>query len=253
LHHFPLDPTSDTLSFYIVFMSSHIEPRSVVSYLSGICNQLEPFFPNVRDIRKSDLVMRSLKGCKRLKSKPVNRKNPLTRDHLNCIASSLGSSPLFDDLLWATLVFTGFHGLLRLGEMVINNNKLKRNPRKYCRRLSAKLSPSSYEFILKSHKADKFFEGNRVLIDNPHALLLFRRYLTLRDTYLPLNPYLWVRRDGSLPTRSWFLSKLHSLFPDRSLAGQSMRAGGATALAEDGAPFHIIQAKGRWVSETFHV
>ena len=56
IHHLPIEPTADTLSFYIVFMCSHIKPSSVESYLSGICNQLEPWFPRVREIRTSALV-----------------------------------------------------------------------------------------------------------------------------------------------------------------------------------------------------
>ena len=36
-----------------------------------------------------------------------------------------------------------------------------------------------------------------------------------------------------------------------SIAGQSMRAGGATALAEAGVPPQLIQAAGRWTSDTF--
>ncbi len=35
------------------------------------------------------------------------------------------------------------------------------------------------------------------------------------------------------------------VFPDKRIAGQSMRAGGATGLAEDGTALHIIQATGR--------
>jgi hypothetical protein len=49
------------------------------------------------------------------------------------------------------------------------------------------------------------------------------------------------------------MKKLRRLFPDTNIAGQSMRAGGATALAEDGAPPHIIQASGRWASDTFQI
>ena len=36
LHQLPLDPTIDTLSFYITFMAHHVKPSTVASYLSGI-------------------------------------------------------------------------------------------------------------------------------------------------------------------------------------------------------------------------
>ena len=37
IHDFPIDPTPDMLSFYTVFISHHIKPSFVDSYLSGIC------------------------------------------------------------------------------------------------------------------------------------------------------------------------------------------------------------------------
>ena len=46
-HHFSITPTPDTLSFYVIYMSHHISPSSVASYLSGICNRLQPFFPDM--------------------------------------------------------------------------------------------------------------------------------------------------------------------------------------------------------------
>lgn len=46
-HNFPIDPTPDTLSFYTVYMAHHIKPSLVDSYLSGICNKLEPLYPDV--------------------------------------------------------------------------------------------------------------------------------------------------------------------------------------------------------------
>ena len=48
LHNIPTDPTSETLSYYITFQSSHINPKSVESYLSGICSNLKPFFADIR-------------------------------------------------------------------------------------------------------------------------------------------------------------------------------------------------------------
>src|ERR1700723_3816898 len=48
LHQLPIDPTPETLSYYVTFQCSHINPKSVESYLSGIRNNLEPFFPDIR-------------------------------------------------------------------------------------------------------------------------------------------------------------------------------------------------------------
>jgi hypothetical protein len=66
LHNFPIDPTLDTLSFYVVFMAHHIKPASVTSYLSGICNLLEPLFPRVWSSRCSPLVIKALVGMHKL-------------------------------------------------------------------------------------------------------------------------------------------------------------------------------------------
>jgi hypothetical protein len=253
LHNFSVEPTIDTFTFYIVFMSRHIDPRSVDSYLSGICNQLEDHWPDVRNIRKSPLVSKTLKGYKRLWSKEVKRKHPLSREQLNDAFTKLPQSPSYDDILWIVMLFTGFFALLRLGEMAMHDNPAQRNPRKYVRRLSASCSPSQYEFLLPGHKADPFFEGNRVLIKDQTACNLFLSYIQFRDAKFPLNPYLWLCSNGSPPTRAWFIRRLRHFFPNTNIAGQSMRAGGATALAEDGAPPHIIQSAGRWASNTFHI
>ena len=48
IHHLPIDPTPDTLSLYIMFQSHFISASSIDLYLSRICNQLQPFFPDVR-------------------------------------------------------------------------------------------------------------------------------------------------------------------------------------------------------------
>jgi len=60
LHNIPINPTSKTLSYYITFQSSHINPKSIESYLSGICSNLEPFFPEVHSNWDSALVKQML-------------------------------------------------------------------------------------------------------------------------------------------------------------------------------------------------
>jgi hypothetical protein len=85
LHGRPVDPTPDTLSFFVVYMSHHIKPSSVESYLSGICNQLEHHFPQVRAARNNRLVSNTLAGCKRLRGSDTHRKHPLTHSDLHAL------------------------------------------------------------------------------------------------------------------------------------------------------------------------
>jgi hypothetical protein len=118
IHKFPIEPTLDTFSFYIVFMCHHIKPKSVDSYLSGICNQLEPFFPKVHEIRQHHLVTKTLQGCKKLCGCATSHKQPLTHLELGSLAPHYtvpGTN--HNDLLFFSILLTGFHRLLRLGEL----------------------------------------------------------------------------------------------------------------------------------------
>ena len=256
LHDLPVDPTPDTLSFYVVFLSTHIKPDSVNSYLSGVCRQLEPFFPDVRRNRKTMLVSRTMTGCMRRFGTPVKRKTPLSRANLLLILDSMVSEPSHDDLLFAALILTGFHGLMRLGELVFPDKKKLRNYRKISLRHSVSILPEQYSFFLPSHKGDRFFEGNTIIIQKLNTATdpynPFLAYLRSRDTKFPIHPELWLTSRGTVPTRYWFMSRLRRFFP-REIAGQSMRSGGATSLAEAGASLATIQAVGRWSSDAFRI
>ncbi|KAF9036011.1 hypothetical protein BDZ89DRAFT_1090857 [Hymenopellis radicata] len=249
MHKIPLTPTADTLSLYVVDMSFEIDPKSVGTYLSGICNKLEDFFPEVRATRKSRLVAQTLAGCKRWRGKPVQRKQPLSRAHLERALTSLSPSSSHDDVLFVAMLHTGFGALLRLGEMTQPDNARLRNPRKLAKRISLFQVQNGFGFILPYHKADRLFEGNNIIVTKRGGfdpLPIFYHYLASRDTSFPFHPMLWVKADGTVPNRRWFIARLRILEPDRTFAGQSLRAGGATALAEDGVTPHLIQAAGRW-------
>ena len=127
LHNFTIDPTPETLSFYTVFMSHHIKPDSVNTYLSGICHQLEPFFPYVHQSRKSKLVKGTLRDCKRLHGSTITRKLPLSVSNIELIFSALCKSFVHDNLLFLAQLLTGFYALLRLGELTFPNNKSLQN------------------------------------------------------------------------------------------------------------------------------
>ena len=78
LHHLDPEPTVNTLSLYITFMSHHIEPCSVHLYLAGIVSELKPSYPSVQPNRYSPLIVRTLKGLMQHFSAPLQQKAPLT-------------------------------------------------------------------------------------------------------------------------------------------------------------------------------
>jgi len=91
LHHFPTKPTMKRLCFYIIYMSHSIKPTSIKSYLSGICTELEPFYPDVHSIHSSKLINHTLAGCTKLYGSPAKRKRALTESDLLLI---IWSAPL---------------------------------------------------------------------------------------------------------------------------------------------------------------
>ena len=153
-------------------------------------------------------------------------------------------------------MFTGFHALLRLGELVFPDKRRLRNYKKIALRHTVSVTPTHYSFFLPSHKADPFFEGNTILIQKNNTSTSpyqpFLSYLGSRDRLFPIHPELWLTSSGRVPIRHWFIKRLRSFFP-KEIAGQSLRSGGATSLAEAGADLATIQAAGRWASKAFTI
>jgi len=251
MHNYPLDPTPDTLSLFTVYMCHHIKPNSVGTYLSGICHQLEPYFPDVRSSCNSTLVHRTLQGCKRMRAVPTSRKWALTIKDLETVVDKLSSSIDYDDVLFLAQLLTGFFALFWLGEMTYPDNPELWDLRKVTKCSSVQTNDISYKFFLPGHKADRFFEGNTIIIwKNPHKCFL--AYLQARDAKFPFSLPLWLTSWGTIPTRSFFIKCLCRFF-NSDTASQSLRAGGATSLAKNGVPPLIIQAIGRWVSDAFKI
>jgi len=164
LHNFPVEPTPETLSFFIVYMSHHISPHSVKTYLSSLTNQLLPFFPDVQEARQSHLVKKTLQGCLKLKSKPTSRKQALSTANISLVLSNLATSSDHDDLLFVALLLTAFFALHRLDELTFPDDSTIRDWRKVIRRSSVTLHVDRYGFTLPAHKADRQFEGNSIVV-----------------------------------------------------------------------------------------
>ncbi|TDL26837.1 hypothetical protein BD410DRAFT_699965, partial [Rickenella mellea] len=238
-HDFPIRPTPDTLSFYITYMADFIQPNSIANYLSGICSNLEEFFPDVKTVRQSPLVRRTLAGAQRLRGSGVTRKQAFAAEDLMVVINAYGNSVIHDDILFLAQFLTAFTALLRLGEICFPDNLALQDYRKCMPRARVEEYTDHFVLFLPGHKADRFFEGNKIVIPRTSsptdAYARITTYLQSRDKLFPYCPELWLRSDGTVPTRAWFISRIRMHFPPQ-YSGHSLRAGGATALVLAGVP-----------------
>lgn len=257
LHDRPIEPTADTLSFIVVWLSHHIEPRSVDSSLSGIVSKLEAYYPDARAARCSRLVAHTLKGCKRRLSQPIKRKLPLSRADIEHVLTSTAGGHCHDDALFTALLVTGFETLQRLGELTWPDARHHQSYRHVPMRHTLTITPHTATYLLPHQKNHALATGNHVILHRRDSspldpLHVFHRYIVARDNIFPHRPELWLTQSGGIPTRRWFLTRLHAFFPTRSISGHSLRAGGATALAASGMAPDLIRAAGRWSSDEFN-
>lgn len=254
-HNFPLPPTLDSVSFFVVYMSHHIDPKSVANYVHGLMRSLEPQFPEIRAICHSALVKETLAGCKKWRGKPIARKPPLLANHVLSLIERFKNSSDFDDTLFLAITLLGHFGLHRLGELTSSDILAHRSHRKLIKRPSATQTSIGLSYVLPYHKADRYFLGNTIIIasrlDNLDPVQPLIHFIRLRDARFPNRIELLIRADGSLPTRSWYLDRLVRLFPDAGFGGHSLRAGGATELALQGIPEALIRRIGRWSSDAW--
>ena len=117
-----------------------------------------------------------------------------------------------------------------------------------------KLHAWEYSFWVPTHKADTTFEGNRIIIwkisNAPDPCPIMEFYTTSHGTFFPFHPQLWIRANETVPLCSWLIACLQWYF-ETTIAGQSMCAGGATAMAEAGAVPELIKGTGQWGSTAF--
>src|SRR5882724_2657263 len=110
------------------------------------------------------LVTHSLAGMMKLCSyTSTHCKQPLSEDELVLLLDTFTSSEL-DNLIFLTNVLSSFHVLLCLGESTQPDSWPKHSFHKIVLCHSVKLTPSSFSFMLPTHKADWFFESSMILI-----------------------------------------------------------------------------------------
>lgn len=248
-------PTETNLSHFVSEISREIQPSSVNGYLTGISHHFSSSYPQVLTNRMSIKVRNTVKGCQKSLSKSVKRANAMELSDLDVAADFFKLS--FDDLLFNTIMGMGFNGLHRIGELVEPDRLSLKDDRKLIKRWSLKINKKEkyITYDLPSSKTDTHFSGVPVMIPErpnskncPYQLLV--KYAGIRDSAFPTNPFLLLRSNGYIPTRSWFMKRLQQVFGD-TRSGHSLRAGGATAYARSGVRMEVIQRMGRWKSDAF--
>ena len=203
----------------------------------------------------SVLIKHTLKGTRRSKNHAIEHKAALTVHDLLYTHDHATLTSSLDILLFDAQLHSGFCGLLRLGELVLPDNQNMRDWKKVTMHHTLEWLPHAYAFWLPHHKSDSYFEGNHILCRQiqwvPDPVPIMWHYLKLCDSAFQLHPQLWLHVDDSNPLCSWWMSRFRTLFPNRTLAGQSMWAGGATALAEAGTVPDLIMGSGRWSSQAW--
>ena len=206
-NHLSVEPTAKTLSYYITYQTHFISPNSIDPYLSGIINQLKPYYPDVHKQWGSLLVKCTLKGAQRLCSKGVCHKKPLSVFDLDTMWACLAGSTSFNDLLFEAQLGTRFAGLLWLGELVKNNKPVLWDWKKITMQHLLEWLPNTYTFLLPHHKGNLVFEGNHVVCQRitvaPDPVCIMHKYINAQDQIHPLHPQLWLWSDSSPPVCTW--------------------------------------------------
>ena len=163
------------------------------------------------------------------------------------------SHPLTNWLCWySTCAFCSCHCM---GELVPKNNRSLFDWRKIIGWASLTFKSGHAQYHLPYHKRDPFHQGSDVTVttqDVADPVSLLWTYVQLQDCLHGAKAALFLHKNGSHLTRSWFELKFFAVL-DRQFGGHSPRTGYATFLVSLGIPESIIQAVGQWSSEAWKI
>lgn len=245
-------PTVESLCLFIAYARTRLQ--HVDKVLAALAWFFKPIVPDWDAIRSHPNVTRRLSGVAKLNARPIRQATPLCPSDLSSIVRAAAVSQATDDILVACIATIAFCCCMRLGELVVNPGH--QDDRKFCLRSSVRLVPGrSFAFVLPFHKGDRFYRSSPVTLTDANAcadfdpILVIETYLRLRDAVHGLDGFLFLREDGSVPTKHWFMG--HVRRHARSASGHSFRSGGATFLALAGMDAAWIQRLGRWSSASW--
>ena len=237
-----------------------VTPDTVLQYLSAVAAMyqeqglLSPTF-------RSPQLRRILQGLKRYRflnhGPSVQRTRlPLTAPRLKRLLKQT-SSTVYDDLVFRSMCVVGYFGFLRLAEMATGPF----TPRQaVLRQRHWSIHGSAAHLFIPLSKIDKFGRGQTLVLGST------KDQLDVQSTVAAMQSHPFYRNHHDAPlfqdqhgrpiTRSWFLKHLSVAAKQAGLqhiSGHSLRKGAATDVAACGLPPVIIQAMGRWSTDTYKI
>ncbi|KAM5540367.1 hypothetical protein V8D89_005825 [Ganoderma adspersum] len=204
-------------------------------------------------------VQTTIRGSRKTRADPVHRKAPLRLSHLASFQTLARQTGNYDDFLFLTILTAAFFACHRIGELVAPNDRSLWDWRKLIRRQSFSADRDHATYHLPYHKGDPFYQGTDIRLLRATAsgginpVQILRDYVSRRDHRHGARTPLFLRADGSRPTRSWFERRLFSVLPRSDYGGHSARAGGATHFASLGLSEDVLHALGRWSSQSWSI
>lgn len=263
-----LNPPEHLLCAYVAWLAKPVLPKrprgvavsTVKSYLAGIAHaHAMRGLPS--PTANAPLLRRVLKGHMRLRGIGTKQKRPITVGLLFLLRAQVDTSNDLHRTVYAAMC-VGVHGLVRLGELLPKSDS-GRTPMTQAAVYFAPGGTHATLFLPVS-KTDPFGAGTRIHLFASHdATCPIAALHVLLDAKLsPCAPL--IRNGNKALSRDTFITSLRALITRtearlkiglcaKNFAGHSMRRGGATSLANRGAPEHFIQWLGRWKSDTYRI
>lgn len=211
---------------------------------------------SLSDPTDNTFVTNLLESAKRLLSKPVSKKQPVTTDMLIELCSLYTDSSDVIVVRDLCMILIGFTAFLRFDEL----SKIR------CKDI--KIYENYFSIFIHSSKTDQYRCGNEVVISKgnsvacPYNMLL--RYLSISNQSTQDDRFLFrpCFRSGSMckliykdkplsytRSRECLLDRLRLVSGDLNIGLHSLRSGGATSAANAGVNDRCWKRHGRWKSD----
>ena len=257
VEHLPANPLS-----FALYMLSLIQGDQNITKIRNIYYAVK-FYHNTLhfpDPTSNEVVQEMLEVAKRLCKKKINKKNPITIEHVKQLLESFssGGTISLQDLRTFVMILLGFSGFLRYDEL--SNIRFG----------DFIFHDTYFNTFIEESKTDVYRDGKWVTISGSGSELCplrnLREYLERADIRGDnLSQFIFrgivktkngerLRKKNKplsyTRAREIILKSITSIGLNERLFGtHSLRAGGATTAANAGVPDRLFKRHGRWLSD----